>query len=370
MIVRIGERLKIMNRTMLKMGLAKPFRDERGAAAAMVAVFLMVLLAFGAAALDVGHALVARNELQNVSDAAALAGTRALGSVYEGMTPAAQQAYVLTSGDRAIVEAAVQTAANANKAAGVSITINSSDIQIGIWDQATKVLTPTANQPKSVRVLSRRDGSANGAISTFLANVIGMSSVSVNAVATADLTAVGQTAPGQLDVPFGISEYYFTQFGCGDAIKFYPNDGTPIACSAWHTFDLSPPNANTLRNTVINGMINGTYTSPGTSPGDTLNFINGNVASAFPNLINLYNAKKDSNGNWDVFVPVYQSPDCTPPNGPIPIIGYAEARVTNVQGSPNHLIEATVLCNIFEGNTTGGGPPYGPVLSTIPGLVE
>ena len=81
------ERLKIMNRTMLKLSFAKPFRNERGAAAAMVAVFLMVLLAFGAAALDVGHALVARNELQNVSDAAALAGTRALGSVYEGMTP-------------------------------------------------------------------------------------------------------------------------------------------------------------------------------------------------------------------------------------------------------------------------------------------
>jgi len=359
-----------MNKTLSKMGLAKPLSNDRGAVAAMVAVFLMVLLAFGAAALDVGHALVARNELQNVSDAAALAGTRALGSVYEGMTPAEQQAYVLTSGDRAIVEAAVQTAANANTAAGVSITINSSDIQIGIWDQGTKVLTPTANQPKSVRVLSRRDGSANGAISTFLANVIGMSSVSVNAVATADLTAVGQTAPGQLDVPFGISEYYYTQFGCGDAIKFYPNDGTPIACSAWHTFDLSPPNANTLRNTVIDGMTNGTYTSPGTSPGDTLNFINGNVASAFPNLINLYNTKKDSNGYWDVFVPVYQSPDCTPPTGPIPIIGYAEARITNVQGSPDHLIEATVLCNIFEGNTTGGGPPFGPVLSTIPGLVE
>ena len=75
-------------------------------------------------------------------------------------------------------------------------------------------------------------------------------------------------------------------------------------------------------------MTAGTYQSPATAPGDTLNFINGNVASAFPNLINLYNAKKDANGNWDVFVPVYQSPDCTPPNGAIPIIGYAEARIT------------------------------------------
>jgi Flp pilus assembly protein TadG len=358
-----------MNKTVMK-HMMDPFNNSRGVAAVMTALFLMVLLAMGAAAIDVGHALVARNELQNVSDAAALAGTRALGIIYEGMTIPQQQSYVLTSGDQATIVAAVQSTANANSAAGVSITIASADIAIGTWDPATRTHTPTANQPKAVRVISRRDASTNGTISTFLANVVGLSSVSVSAVATADMTAVGQTAPGQLDVPFGISEYYFTQFGCGDYIKFYPNDGTPQACSAWHTFDQSPANANTLRN-IIDGMAAGTYQSPGTAPGDTLNFINGNVASAFPNLINLFNTKKDpSTGYWDVFVPVYKSPDCTPPNGPIEIIGYAEARITNVQGAPNFLIEATILCNIFEGNTTGGGPPYGPVLSTIPGLVE
>jgi hypothetical protein len=184
------------------------------------------------------------------------------------------------------------------------------------------------------------------------------------------MTAVGRTGPGELEAPFAISEFYFTQFGCGDAIKFYPNDGTPQACSAWNTFDQSPANANTLK-TIIDGMTAGTYQSPTTAPTDSLNFTNGNVASTFPNLINLFNVKKDlSTGYWDVFLPVYQSPDCTPPTGPIPIIGYAEARITNVQGAPNFLIQATVLCNIFEGNTVGGGPPFGPVLSTIPGLVE
>ncbi|HSE58359.1 MAG TPA: TadE/TadG family type IV pilus assembly protein [Nitrospiraceae bacterium] len=342
--------------------------NSHGAAAVMVAITLTVLLAMGAAAIDIGHALVARNELQNVADAAALAGTRALGLIYEGMTPSAQQAYNLSSGDAGNVIAAVQSTASLNAAAGTTISVNAGDIQIGIWDPATRTLTPTAAQPKAVRVIARRDGSANGPISTFLAGVVGMTSVSVNAVATADMTAVGQTSPGQLDVPFAISEYYFTQFGCGDAIQFYPNDGTPQACSAWHTFDQNPSNANTLRN-IIDGMTAGTYTSPGTGPGSTLEFINGNVASAFPNLIDLYNTKKDANGNWDVFVPVYQSPDCAPPNGAIPIIGYAEARVTNVQGSPNHLITATIQCQIFEGNTIGGGPPYG-VFSALPGLVE
>jgi len=357
---------QIMNRMKQIM---TPLNNSRGVTAVVVAIFLTVLLAMGAAAIDIGHALVARNELQNVSDAAALAGTRALGIIYEGMTPAAQQSYVLTGGDQAIVVAAVQATANANSAAGVSITIAPSDIAIGTWNLATRTHTPTVNQPKAVRVMSRRDASANGAISTFLANVVGMSSLSVGAVATADMTAVGQTAPGQLDVPFAISEYYFTQFGCGDTIQFHPNNGTPQACAAWQTFDQSPSNANRLRN-IIDGMIDGTYQSPATAPGDSLNFTNGNVASAFPNLINLYNAKKDANGNWDVFVPVYESPDCAPPNGAIPIIGYAEVRINNVQGNPIFQISGTILCNIFEGNTSGGGPPYGPVLSTIPGLVE
>ena len=357
-----------MNKPMMK-HVMKPLNNSHGATAVMVAVMMTVLLAMAAAAIDIGHALVARNELQNVSDAAALAGTRALGIIYEGMTNAEQQSYVLTGGDQATVVAAVQATANANSAAGVAINITPSDIAIGTWNPATRTHTPTVNQPKAVRVLSRRDPSANGAISTFFGSVIGMTSLSVGAVATADMTAVGQTAPGQLDVPFAISEYYFTQFGCGDSIKFYPNDGTPQACAAWQTFNQSPSNANTLRQ-IINGMIAGTYQSPATAPGDSLNFTNGNVASAFPNLINLYNLKKDANGYWDIFVPVYKSPNCTPPNGAIPIIGYAEARITNVQGAPNFLISATILCNIFEGNTTGGGPPFGPVLSTIPGLVE
>src|SRR5574339_473046 len=91
--------------------LVDPLGNEHGAVAAMTAIFLVVLLAMAAAVIDIGHALVAKNELQNTADAAALAGTRALGIIYEGMTPAAQQTYQLTSGDRATVITAVQTTA-------------------------------------------------------------------------------------------------------------------------------------------------------------------------------------------------------------------------------------------------------------------
>jgi Flp pilus assembly protein TadG len=112
------------------MRMVRPLNDSKGVTAVVVALFLTVLLAMGAAAIDIGHALVAKNELQNVSDAGALAGTRALGIIYEGMTPAEQQAYVLTSGDQATIIDAVQQTAVANSAAGVPITVDASDIAI------------------------------------------------------------------------------------------------------------------------------------------------------------------------------------------------------------------------------------------------
>src|SRR5262245_49578179 len=183
-----------MNRILMRQ-LLVPLHNSRGAAAVLTAIFLVALLAMAAAAIDVGHALVARNELQTVSDAAALAGNRALGILYEGMTPAAQQTYVLTGGGLATIVAAAQATASANSAAGVAISVNAGDIQVGTWNPWTRTFTPTTAQPKAVRVTSRRDSTANGPISTFLANVVGMSSVSVSAVATADMSAVGTTAP-------------------------------------------------------------------------------------------------------------------------------------------------------------------------------
>src|SRR6478609_9092375 len=135
--------------------LIDPIDNEHGAVAVMTVIFLLVLLAMAAAAIDIGHALVARTELQTAADAGALAGTRALGIMYEGLTPAEQQTYTLTNGDQATIVAAVQTTAVANSAAGVPITINAADIEIGIWNPTARTHTSPANPPKAVRVTAR-----------------------------------------------------------------------------------------------------------------------------------------------------------------------------------------------------------------------
>lgn len=349
--------------------LLKPLDNSRGAAAVMVALTLTVLLAMGAAAIDIGHALVARNELQNAADAAALAGARTLGIAYEGMTPAQMATYTLTGGDQAAIVAAAQTTSALNQAAAVNVSVNAADVQVGLWNAATKTFTPTVNQPRSVRVVTHRDGSANGPISTFLGNVVGMPSVNVSAAATAELTAISSTPPGALDLPVAISELFFSQFGCGDSIQLYPSNGTPQSCAGFTTFLQTPSNDNAMRN-ILNGMIDGTYQTPPTTAGvDQLQFTNGTLSNPTWNALrNLFLQKSAETGYWDALVPVYQGGDCSP-SGAIPIVGYANVRITDVQGPPTHTVTGNVSCPLFQGGGAGGGPSFG-VFTTLPGLVE
>ena len=349
--------------------LIKPLNNSRGAVAVMVAVTMTVLLAMAAAALDIGHALVGRNELQNAADAGALAGARALGILYEGMTPAAMGTYQLPGANATAIVTAVQSTAVLNAAAGVNVTVNAGDVQIGLWNSATRTLTPTVNQPRSVRVITRRDGTANGPISTFLASVVGITSVNVSAAATAELTAIGSTPPGALNLPVAISQLFFSQYGCGDSIMLYPSNGNAQSCAGFTTFTQSPSNDVAMRN-IINGMIAGTYTTPATTAGVTdLQFTNGTLSTQTWNaLVNLFNARKDANGVWDALVPVYQGNACNP-SGAIPIIGYANIAITNIHGQPGATIVGNVSCPLFQAGGVGGGPAFG-VFTTLPGLVE
>ncbi len=348
--------------------LMNPLANSRGAVAVMVAITLVVLLAMAAGALDIGHALVARNELQNAADAGALAGARALGLLYEGMPQSSYSTYTLSGADATTIITAVQSTAVLNAAAGVNISVNAGDIQIGIWDSATRTFTPTVNVPRSVRVLTRRDGSGNGPISTFLARVIGMNSINVNAVATAELTAIGSTPPAALDLPVAISQLFFSQYGCGDSIMVYPSNGNPESCAGFTTFDQAPSNDNAMGN-IIDGMIAGSYQSPPTTAGVTqLQFINGTLSNGTWNsLVTLFQQKSAGAGYWDAMVPVYQGNDCSP-SGAITIMGYANIRITNVHGQPGATVTGNVQCPQFQSGT-GGGPNFG-VFTTLPGLVE
>jgi hypothetical protein len=199
--------------------------------------------------------------------------------------------------------------------------------------------------------------------------VIGVTSLNVRAVATAQLTAIGSTPPAALDLPVAISQFFFSQYGCGDSIMVYPSNGNPQSCAGFTTFNQSPSNNATMLN-IINGMIAGTYQSPPTTAGQTqLQFINGTLSNpTWDALVQLFQQQSAGTGYWDAMVPVYQGNACNP-SGAITIMGYANIRITNVHGQPGATIVGNVQCPQFQAGGVGGGPSFG-VFTTVPGLVE
>ena len=350
--------------------------SKTGSVLVFSAVGIVMLVSFSALVVDLGFAFVARNELHNIADGAALAGTRQLGVIYEALPYSEQQTYVMSGADRTAIITAVKAVGSANQAGSASITINSADVRIGQWNMATKILTETATHPDAVQVRSRRDstanGIANGPITTFLAGIMGFTEMNISAQATAALTPIGITEPGELDLPVGISEEWFKANTCNNNIQFYPTNSA-IGCAGWSTFEVGPANANRLRN-IIQGLDDGTFVTPGVKAGDTFEFIGGNVASALPDLKQLFLDKGAVNPNtgvfeWKTFVAVYRSTDCSNPSGTIEIIGFATVIITNVLAPPDgQLIQGTVQCQLLEVGRGGGGE-FGTV-GTLPGLVQ
>ncbi|MEX0829450.1 MAG: TadG family pilus assembly protein [Nitrospirales bacterium] len=357
--------------------------EQKGMAAIHMAMLGTVLVGMAALAVDVGHALVTQNELQNAADAAALAATGQMGVTYLAMPIGDQQnlSRDLTGAEQTAITGQAMAAAAANKASDVaSLALSQADIQFGSWDFVAHTFTPTVTRPNAIRVTARRDGGQNGPITTFFAGVLGVNTMNIATTATAALgTSGGPVAPGVADVPFAISSNWFNNTAnCNDGIQFSPTG--PNGCAGWHVFDQTPANANKLRNT-IDGLNDGSYTAPGFNPGaDAWEFTGGEVSSAFPNLIDLWDAKRQwSNENgryeWDINLPVYQasSPSsCDNPNGSIIIAGYAKATITEVQRND---IQAEVKCDaFFKGNPNptqpggGGGGILAP-LSVFPRLV-
>jgi len=232
--------------------LLEKVKNQAGATAVIVAIVLPMLIAFGVLAVDVGYMYVTKNELQNVADASALAGARYLGWTYEGLSRAEQQDHDFSRSD--IVDV-VQQIAGRNQAAKMNIFINDADVLIGDWDAETGLenlrLTATFTLPDAVRVIARRDNSANGPILTFFARIFNIATVNVVADATAALTGPTIVDEGELKTPFGISERMFDPPNCTDTIEFSP---TTISCAGWHNF-FDPINANKMKSKLLGFIV-------------------------------------------------------------------------------------------------------------------
>jgi Flp pilus assembly protein TadG len=397
-------------------------KNQHGVSAVVVAFALATLLGIAALGIDVGYLYSTRNELQNSADAAALAATRKLGTIYQTLTPEEQQTYVCDQTTKTtIVKVAKEVAEEKDGDDKVTFAINAEDVVIGIWDGSTHTLTPTLNQPDAVSVIARRDSSTNGPVTTFFAAVFkifggNLDTVGITADATAALTGKGETIPGELELPIGISHYFFLDGNfCNEYVKFYPTND-PDSCAGWTSFEYDPANDKTLRD-ILNELLDSPATS--TSEPTVFNFIGGALSNpTFDALLTLFQqkgydinddgepVKLDADGNpvlgalndetdgtvplkddaeiqllypdgtprnkheWPTTVVVYDWDDCSNPNKPIEILGYSEILLTDVLNAPDKFVKGKVLCNLYEeDNIRGGGGSFG-IKGSIPGLVE
>jgi len=404
-----------------------PGRGQRGSVIILFALSLFVLIGIGALAIDIGFLHTTRSELQNVADAAALAGARYLGAEYAKLMPSQMGTHAFTHEE---VFAVIQAVAQQNEAAKESISINSEDVIIGLWNVEESVddISPTLVGPDAVRVIARRDSNENGSISTFLARIFNINTMDV--VSEKAIAALsGPATVEELKTPFGLSENNFPN-NCKPIIAFSP---TTDSCAGWHNF-FDAINADAMADKLI-GLIQGhTDTSiyglnngpqwlednfnisktpspeqtPSTGTGDEFDFQGGTISKLFkgdylgadydgntgtvyskPDTISNkadspapiralfdYFRYRDGDGDdsvWTATVPVYgdDSEDgCMNPNTSLPVIGFAQIVIYTTDPPPFSSLNVHVDCNLSVIEGRGGGVTYGNLKGTIPNLVK
>lgn len=321
-------------------------KHQQGVVAIQVALFLVVLLGFAALAIDVGRALVVRNELQNAADAAALAGVSQLTGLVAASGTVAP-AGVWNSADGA-AQSAVGTAITKNHANGASLS-TAQQIQVGYWNvsgspagmQATTITPGQYDFPAVQVTVSLSKGNNGGPLSLVLAPVLGISSMPIGATATAAVATPGSTASPNNLFPLAISLCLYKQFwnttnnapdlsptsGVNSTYSDYPQTaGQPYVFqiqSIYHTSSnnncqggewtpLSAPKDNSDKNdqNIIQAISDGTSSgAPSVSTGQQIWVENGTKS----NIFHLTDACSDLDGNGAcayVMVPVVS--DITP----------------------------------------------------------
>jgi Flp pilus assembly protein TadG len=335
-------------------------RDESGAVMVLAAILMVALLGIAALAIDIGHLMVVRNELQNAADAGALAGANYLAPYLPTNPP---------TPDFDSAQAAATPATEANKTDNTLIT--DCQVEVGYFNLITRVLqartiSPTTLDVPAVRVtVSRVAGQNGGAVLPFLAQVLGINFMNASAQAMAMLSCPSTAPPGGL-FPIAINQQILQYlwntkdsnnpnlsqpFNIGSDYH-YPDYTTGQVAGQWTSFYTDDNNVPTIRDLLNNGnpdpiqIGKDIWIEPGTK--DTLF---GDVNDV-PNLV-----KADGTGKT-VFVPVVQS-NSLDTHALNPVRLFIPIKVLYSIGQNKKYIKAQFVKKAHMPSDNLGGPCYG-----------
>lgn len=241
-------------------------RDRRASILVLSAFLLVVMIAILAFAIDLGYISLAKTQLQNAADSAALACAATMGQSAS------------TGADTAIEYA------NKNYIGPHPVVVTNSDITYGTWDKDTNTFIPVAQGiSNAVRVTARADSRTSGSVPLFFAKLFNKNSADISASATAtcnyrdicfvvDLSGsmnddtdpnktagINSTYPG---VGSAMVQAVFDDFGFGSyATAVSESIGKPLGVSSLSalTNTTSSPLLNTKQPRTVNGA---SYTVP------------------------------------------------------------------------------------------------------------
>lgn len=144
-------------------------RDERGVAMLYVAIFLLSSIWLVSLAVDMGKLTVTKNELQRAADAAALAGAAAVDPTSGELMPDSARAM-------------------ATYAAGMNTALQTNSEPVVIDPQAD-ISFPNVHK---IQVIVHREDATGNPMTTIFARSLGISSLNLRAVATAEAIPVDQ----------------------------------------------------------------------------------------------------------------------------------------------------------------------------------
>jgi Flp pilus assembly protein TadG len=178
--------------------------SERGLVAIIVAICLIMLLGFGAFAVDVGFLYMKKNELQNAADAAALAGAFALASHPGDLT--------------AVRNITVDYGRHNLTAQDVPLNaITVSDI--------TFFTAPGFSHPNQVEVTVQRTQARGNAVTLFLAQALGFQIANVDATARAEYYQVDEEAGQGCLKPFVVpAKFTWTDLNNNGVCDLWPQN--------------------------------------------------------------------------------------------------------------------------------------------------
>jgi Flp pilus assembly protein TadG len=140
---------------------------RRGAILIVSLLLIVLMLGMMAFSIDIGYIVLARSQLQAAADSTALAAAASMHL------------------DRMDMEAVARRYASANTVTARPVQIDSSDIEYGAWDTATRTFTPSASPGNAVRITTRADRNNGGEVPLFFGRIFNMMSVRQEASAVA-----------------------------------------------------------------------------------------------------------------------------------------------------------------------------------------